>query len=120
MFDIHHRLYSVLYWLVTGAEIEAYYSWSKSALQIEIVHMLQAIIYGIDQFLQCPSIEGCERIWSRYSGLFQNCVAVMDASENPIRRIMSKELEISTYPDYYYLHLNVKKLAIPMKMSSFF
>ena len=82
--------------------------------------MLRAIIYGIDQFLQCPSIEGRERIWSRYGGLFQNCVAVMDASEHPIRIVKSKELEISTYPDYYYLHLNVKKLAIPMKMSSFF
>ena len=120
IFDIHHRFYSVLCWLVKGAETEAYYSWSKSALQKEIVHMLQAIIYGVDQFLQCPSIEGRERIWSRYSGLFQNSVAVMDASENPIHRIKSKELEISTYPDYYYLQLNVKKLAIPMKMSSFF
>ena len=53
IFDIHHRFYSVLYWLVTGAEIrqiEAYYSWSKSALQIEIVHMLQTITYSIDQF----------------------------------------------------------------------
>ena len=112
-------MYSVLYWLVSGAEIEAYYSWSKSALQIEIVHILQAIIYGINQFLQCTSIEGRERISSRYGGLFQNCVAVMDESENPIRRIKSKDLEISTYPDYYYLHLNVKKLAIPMKMLSF-
>ena len=81
--------------------------------------MLRAIIYGIDQFLQCPSIEGRERIWSRYGGLFQNCVAVMDASEHPIRIVKSKELEISTYPDYYYLHLNVKKLAIPMKIVIF-
>ena len=82
--------------------------------------MLRAIIYGIDQFLQCPSIEGRERIWRRYGGLFQNCVAVMDASEHPIRIVKSKELEISTYPDYYYLHLNVNKLAIPIKMSTFF
>ena len=82
--------------------------------------MLRAIIYGIDQFWQCPSIEGRERIWSRYGGLFQNCVAVMDASEHPIRIVKSKELEISTYPDYYYLHLSVNKLAIPIKMSSFF
>ena len=113
----------MLYWLVTRAEIrqiEAYYSWSKSGLQIEIVHMLQAIIYGMDQFSQCQSIEGRERIWSRYSGLFQNCVGVMDASEHPIRIIKSKELEISPYPDYYYLHLNVNKLAIPIKMSTFF
>ena len=82
--------------------------------------MLRAIIYGIDQFLQCPSIEGREKIWSRYGGLFQNCVAVMDASEHPIRMVKSKELEISTYPDYYYLHLTLNKLAIPIKMSSFF
>ena len=54
IFDLCRQLHSVLYWLVTGAEIrqlEAYYRLSKNAVQIEIVHMLQAITYGLDQFL---------------------------------------------------------------------
>ena len=73
-YDHYHRLYFVLYWLVTGAEfrqIEAFYGWSKSAVQLEMAHMLRAIIHGVDQFLQLPSIEERERMGSRYTGLFQ-------------------------------------------------
>ena len=122
-YDRYRRLYFVLYWLVTGAEfrqIEAFYGWSKSAVQLEMAHMLRAIIHGLDQFLQWPSIEERERMGSRYSGLFQNCVGIMDASEHPIRKVKNREVEISTYSGYFYLQLNVIKQVTFVNMLSIF
>ena len=76
------------------------YGWSKSAVQLEMAHMLRAIIHGLDQFLQWPSIGERERMGSRYTGQFQNCVGIMDASEHPIRNARNKEVEISAYSGY--------------------
>ena len=122
-YDHYHRLYFVLYWLVTGAEfrqIEAFYGWSKSAVKLEMAHMLRAIIHGLDQFLQWPSIEERERMGSRCTGLFQNCIGIMDAPEHPIRKVKNKEVEISTYSGYFYLQLNVIKQVTFVNMLSLF
>ena len=100
---------------------QAFYGWSKSAVQLEMVaHILRAIIHGLDQFLQWPSIEERERMGSRYTGLFQNCVGIMDASEHPIRKVKNKEVEISTDSGYFYLQLNVVKQVTFVNLLSLF
>ena len=93
---------------------QAFYGWSKSAVQLEMVaHILRAIIHGLDH-------EERERMGSRYTGLFQNCVGIMDASEHPIRKVKNKEVEISTYSGYFYLQLNVIKQVTFVNMLSLF
>ena len=103
-YDFYHRLYFVLHWLVTGLEykqIEAFYGWSKSAVQLELVHMLQAIIHGLDSFLKWPDAAERAIMASQYTGLFKDCVGIMDAAEHPIRKAKNKDYEISTYSGHF-------------------
>ena len=107
-FDHYHRFYFIMYWLSTGSEyrmIEALYGWGKTCVQIEIKHMLKAIIKGLDSFVEWPSIAERQIMSNCCMGIFKICIGIMDASEHPIQRSKNKNFEKSTYSGICFHHL---------------
>lgn len=113
-FDYLHRTYFILYWLVSGAEMrqmEVLYGWSKSSIQLELNHMLNGIIRGLDLFVQWPSVEERQSMADRHTGLFKNCVGIIDASEHPIEKYKNEGEEQSTYSGKQQCN-TIKTLAV--------
>eukprot|EP01040_Poterioochromonas_malhamensis_P006627 gene6627-7139_t len=99
-FNYYNRLYFVLFWLATGLEykqMEFFFGWSSTNWEREIRHILCCIIRGLDNFLQWPSSNERQLMADQHTGLFKNCIGIIDAMETPIRKSKNRALESATY-----------------------
>jgi hypothetical protein len=78
-------------------QMEAFYEWGKSVFELEISHMLNVIINGFEIFFRWPRIEETREMCNKNSGLFKNCIGIMDASEHQIEKCKRRSIESSTY-----------------------
>lgn len=98
--DFRSRLYYTLFWLVTRTEyrqMEFYFGWAKSQFERDIPHVLLAIIRGLDAFICWPSVAERANMASMCTGLFRNCVGIIDANEVFINKSKNSIIEASSY-----------------------
>ncbi len=83
-FDHYHHLYFCLKWLKNGnfyKTREADTGWGKSTLQEDTVHVLRAIVEGLDNELQWPDAARRQEIANVFRGMLYGCVGVADVKE---------------------------------------
>jgi hypothetical protein len=98
--DYRSRLYYTLYWLVTKMEyrqMEFYFGWSKSQFGLDIPHVLKAIIAGLDAYVRWPSAAERAEMAQQHSGIFKDCVGIIDANEVVVNKSKNKDQEASTF-----------------------
>lgn len=113
-FDHYHRLYFVLKWLVTGDELlmqQFYHGWSKSVIQLDIIHVLKAIIEALDNYIEWPNAEERQHLSSIHPGLFRNIVGIADVTEHRIQKPKNRILERDTYSGKAGTH-TIKTLSV--------
>lgn len=119
--DHYHRLYYTLFWLCTNAEyrqMEFYFGWSKHVLQLDIIHVLLAIINGLDNFIVWPNAQERLTLSTVNTGILKGCVGIVDACEFPIDKSKNKEIERITYSGK--ARTNTKKLMGVIDMWGYF
>jgi hypothetical protein len=73
-FDHFHRLYFCPHWLNGGLfyrSREAETGWCKSSLQEDLVHVLTAIVEGLDDHLQWPNANRCQEFANTFPGILR-------------------------------------------------
>jgi len=73
-FDHFHRLYFCLRWLNDGLfyrSREAETGWCKSSVQEDLVHVLTAIVEGLDDHLQWPNANRCQEFANTFPGILR-------------------------------------------------
>ena len=107
--DHHHRLQYCLKWLNDGNFFrtrEAEIGYGKSSIHEDTVHVLQAIVEGLDDELQWPDAEKRQELAATYPGMFNGCIGVADVKEyqvvkylDPVkeRRSWSGKKKINSY-----------------------
>jgi hypothetical protein len=108
-FDHYHRLYFCLKWLNDGnfhRTQETETGWGKSSLQEDTVHVLKAIVDGLDNEIQWPDGRRQQELACVYQGIFKGCVGIADVKEfqvvkyedaNKERRSWSGKKKINSY-----------------------
>ena len=79
--DYLHRFYYVLFWLDTRTELrqmEFYFGWSKSQIQLELRHLLLAIIKGLDSYISWPNMEERKHLASMNNGILKDCIGIIE------------------------------------------
>ena len=108
-FDHYHRLYFCLKWLNDGnfyRTRETETGWGKSSLQEDTVHVLKAIVDGLDDEIKWPDAERRQELAHVYQGIFKGCVGIADVKEFQVvkykdtdkeRRSWSGKKKINSY-----------------------
>jgi hypothetical protein len=82
--DHYHHLYYCLKWLNDGnfyKTQEADIGYGKSSIQEDIVHILQAIVKGLEAKLQWLDAEKRQQLATAFPGMFSGCIGVADVKE---------------------------------------
>jgi hypothetical protein len=82
--DHFHCLYYCLKWLNGGnfSRIqEADIGYGKSSIHEDTVHVLQAIVEGLEDELQWPDAEKRQQLATVFPGMFSGCIGVADVKE---------------------------------------
>ena len=108
-FDYKHRLFFCLKWLNDGNVFrtrEAEIGWSKSAIQEDLMHVLMAVIEGLDNQLKWPNAIERRRIIesSRDEVIFRGCIGIGDVKEIPILRPKDPWREHKTFSGKHKMH----------------
>jgi len=88
-FDHYHRLYFCLRWLNDGLfyrSREAETGWSKSSVQEDLVHVLTAIVEGLDGHLQWPDVDRRQELSRVFPGILRGCIGIGDVKEFQIEK----------------------------------
>jgi hypothetical protein len=88
-FDHFHRLYFCLRWLNDGLfywSREAEMGWCKSSVQEDLVHVLTAIVEGLDDHLQWPNANRRQEFANTFPGILRGCIGVGDVKEFEIEK----------------------------------
>ena len=88
-FDHFHRLYFCLRWLNDGffhrsREVET--GWCKSSVQEDLVHVLTAIVEGLDDHLTWPDADRRQEFARTFPGILRGCIGVGDVKEFEIEK----------------------------------
>jgi hypothetical protein len=87
--DHYHHLLFVLCWLNDGLFYrarEADTGYSKSSIQEDLIHVLQAIIEGLDEHLTWPDDNHRRELALVYTGILRGCIGVGDVKEYEIEK----------------------------------
>jgi hypothetical protein len=87
--DHFHRLFFCLRWLNDGnfhRSREAEAGWGKSSLQEDLVHVLIAIVEGLDDQIQWPDENHRRELANVFPGIFHGCIGVGDVKEYQIEK----------------------------------
>ena len=87
--DHFHRLFFCLRWLNDGnfhRSREAEADWGKSSLQEDLVHVLTAIVEGLEQEIQWPDENRRRELANIFPGIFRGCIGVGDVKEYQIEK----------------------------------
>jgi hypothetical protein len=107
--DHFNHLYYCLKWLNDGnfnRTREADIGYGKSSLHEDTVHVLQAILEGLEDELQWPDAEKRQELAAVFPGMFHGCIGVADVKEyqvvkylDPVkeRRSWSGKKKINSY-----------------------
>jgi hypothetical protein len=82
--DHYHRLYYCLKWLNDGnfyRTREADIGYGKSSIQEDTIHVLQAIVEGLEDELQWHDAEKRQELGAVFPGMFNGCIGVSDEKE---------------------------------------
>ena len=88
-FDHFHRLYFCLCWLNDGLfyrSQEAETGWSKTSVQEDLVHVLTAIVEGLDDHLQWLDANWRQELALIFPGILRGCIGVGDVKEFQIEK----------------------------------
>jgi hypothetical protein len=88
-----YRLFYCLEWLNDGAfhRTQGFWAgWSKSSMHEDVLHVLYAIIEGLDDQLKWPDENRQQELANFYNGIFHGCIGLADVKEYQI--VKSKEL----------------------------
>jgi len=99
-FDHYHRLFFCLEWLNSGSYFnsrEAHYGWSKSALQEDNIHVLRAIIEGLEDQLQWPNAGRRAQLSIVHAGVFSDMIGILDIKEHRICKPQDPRKEWLSY-----------------------
>jgi hypothetical protein len=88
-FDHFHRLFFVLRWLNDGLfyrsrEVDTGYA--KSSVQEDLVHVLLAIVEGLDEHLRWPDDNRRRELAAVFPGILSGCIGVGDVKEYEIEK----------------------------------
>ena len=81
--------YFCLRWLNDGnfhRSREAEAGWGKSSLQEDLVHVLTAIVEGLEQEIQWPDENRRRELANIFPGIFRGCIGVGDVKEYQIEK----------------------------------
>jgi hypothetical protein len=98
--DHFHRLYFCLKWLNDGnfyKTRETETGWGKSSLQEDTVHVLEAIVEGLDDELQWPNAECRQELGNVFQGIFHGCIGIADVKEFQVIKHKNLEKERKTW-----------------------
>ena len=107
--DNYHCLYYCLKWLNDGNFFrtrEAETGLGKSTIHEDTVHVLEALVEGLDDQLQWPDADKRQELASVFPGMFHGCVGIADVKEyqvvkylDPVkeRRSWSGKKKINSY-----------------------
>jgi hypothetical protein len=82
--DHFHRLYYCLKWLNDGnfyKTQEADIGYGKSSIHEDTIHVLQAIVEGLEDEIQWPDAEKRQELAAVFPGMFHGCIGVADVKE---------------------------------------
>jgi len=85
--DHFHRLYYCLKWLNDGnfyRTREADIGYGKSSIHEDTVHVLQAIVEGLEDELQWPDAEKRQELAAVFPGMFHGCIGVADVRKEEV------------------------------------
>lgn len=98
--DHYHRLYFCLEWLNTGKYFrsqEADTGWGKSSLQEDNIHVLIAIMEGLEDQIAWPDHNRRAALALIHPGIFRNLIGVMDIKEHECDKPKNADKERSTF-----------------------
>jgi hypothetical protein len=55
--------------------------WSESSIQEDLVHVLVAVIEGLDEHVQWPNEQLREELANQFTGIFHGCIGIADVKE---------------------------------------
>ena len=64
--------------------------WGKSIMQLDVVHVLTAIVEGLDDQIQWPDENQRRELGNVFPGIFHVCIGIGDVKEYQIEK--SKDL----------------------------
>ncbi len=88
-FDHHHHLFFVLQWLNDGLFYktrEADTGYAKSSVHEDLVHVLLAIVEGLDEHLTWPDDNRRRELAAVFPGTLNGCIGVGDMKEYEIEK----------------------------------
>jgi len=88
-FDIYHRLFFVLRWLNDGMYYrsrETDTGYAKSSVHEDLVHVLHAIVEGLDAHLSWPDENHRRELALVFPGILNGCIGVGDVKEYEIEK----------------------------------
>jgi len=112
--DHYHRLFFCLQWLNTGEHYkvkEATTGWGKSSLHRDNVHVLEAIIEGLDDQIAWPSEQRREELANIYDGIFKNMIGIVDIKEHECVKYKDTDKEKKSYSGKHHMN-SWKNLSI--------
>ena len=82
--DFYHRLFFCLEWLNEGTfhrTRESRAGWAKSSIHDDVIHVLTAIVEGLDDQLQWPDENHRGELANVFPGIFNGCIGIADVKE---------------------------------------
>jgi len=113
-FDHYHRLFFCLEWLNSGTFYhtrEATYGWSKTSLQEDNLHVLRAIVEGLEDQLQWPDAARRAELAGIHDGIFSNMIGILDIKEHRINKPKDRRRENLSYSSKHKMN-SYKNLSI--------
>jgi len=98
--DYFHRLFFCLCWLNDGLHYrsrECETGWGKSSLQEDLVHVLIAIVEGLDDQLQWPDRIRRRELANVFQGVMKGCIGIADVKEYQIEKPTDKIKERESF-----------------------
>jgi len=98
--DFFHRLFFCLCWLNDGLHYrsrECETGWGKSSLQVDLVHVLIAIVEGLDDQVQWPDHNRRRELANVFQGVMKGCIGIADVKEYQIEKPTDKIKERESF-----------------------
>ena len=99
-FDHYHRLFFCLEWLNSGAYFrtsEFRTGWSKTSLNDDNEHVLEAIVEALDDQIVWPGVAERARLADIHRGIMRGMIGIMDIREHEVDKPKNKEKERKTW-----------------------
>jgi len=98
--DYFHRLFFCLCWLSDGLHCHSHdceTGWGKSSLQEDLIHVLIAIVEGLDDQIQWLDHNHRRELANVFQGVMKGCIGIADIKEYQIEKPTDKIKECESF-----------------------